>query len=369
MFAGDPEIQEWQADLGYRLRRAVEAVYAEHPDEVACVEALVRQIQATKPATMTSGPTTVQLGVEGSFLHGQRSQVRFAIGGVQRPQRELADLLVLGLYVVDGALRSLRACFIQAKRSSPPTIRSGARFGIDEHQLALLRSFPEFEGVVGVYKGLKCKLRNRSGMLGAYGLLSAPGEFTVVSARLLGQILGGRKSFTEKELTPAIVAEAASYRSHPLHQDERWLPWNFDPHHCPNCRAIWEHWARFPWPYFRHRHHHAALGQHGVGGHEGGGSVLSCLSLDEFVDAWSSLRLGEPWWTGVKTQTSREILAAVLAAVSRVAKAAGGLRDTVNLMQGAARGDDSPVEVATEGPGDGLAVLAASLQVTGHEQG
>ena len=324
---------------------------------------------AERRGVLMSGAQHVSLGVEGAVLHGQESQVRFSIGGREPWQCELADLLVLGLGVVDGALRSLRACFIQAKRGKSATKTSGARFDIKEDQLALLRSFPEFEGVVGVYKGIKCKFRNRSGMLGAYGLLSAPGEFTVLSARLLGQILGGRKTLTEKELTPAIVAESASYRSKSRGERSGWFPWDLDPEHCPACREMWRHFVPFPWHDFRdhHRHFgpHVGHGNAGLAGTDG--SVLSCLSIDEFVDAWSSLRLGEPWSSGVASENSRGMFAAIASAVSRMAAAADGLKHTLDLLTTAARNEDVALELPNEAPEGRMAVIAATVSVTRGE--
>ncbi|MCA9620255.1 MAG: hypothetical protein KC731_14635 [Myxococcales bacterium] len=73
MLVADPHLQDWQADVGARLRAAVETVYAAKPDEVKAVEALVKQVQDTKPLSIPSNNTRVS--VEGAMLHGSRSQV------------------------------------------------------------------------------------------------------------------------------------------------------------------------------------------------------------------------------------------------------------------------------------------------------
>jgi len=97
---------------------------------------------------------------------------------------------------------------------------------------SLLGSFSKFTGLSGLLKGETLQLRNLSGMLGAYGFLSPPGSFTVVSARVLNHLLGGRKSLTTKELIPAILSEAGAARSVGISRDAGW--W-FDPENCPEC--------------------------------------------------------------------------------------------------------------------------------------
>lgn len=191
-----PDYQDWVWDLTRRFRAGLESAYSNQSDEVDCIRALVTDIAQTLPIGSPQSPR-VRLTVESVFLHGPRSQVTFSVGGVQK-QRELADVLVLSSFVYRGSLKWQRVCLIQAKRDNAAVRKSAARFDVDEWQLALLRTFPRFTGVSGVFKGLTYELRNQSGMLGAYGLLNSPGDISILSARVLYSALGGRKSLTEE---------------------------------------------------------------------------------------------------------------------------------------------------------------------------
>jgi hypothetical protein len=355
------EYQDWQWDLTTRLRGAVESAYAQGAREVACVEAMVQAITGITPATSAQVPAS-RVEVEGAFLHGSRSQVKFSIGGAQH-QRELADLLVLGSYVENGVLKWQRACFIQAKKGNAAKAASPCRFTIDEWQLALLRSFPEFEGVSGVFAGVKCHLRNRTGMLGAYGFLVAPGDFTVISARVLNHVLGGRKSVVGKELTPTILSERATHAGENPGAPNPW--WPFDPEHCPECKDVLEHCFPFPWHRCRHDHTHAQSGRvHRpiAAGASLPASILSCLGLDEFVDSWTALRLGESWRKGAHTRSELGLRRALFRLVSRVARGTGGLSRLLGLLSQTESNDLPPTaddSITALPGGGGLAVLSA----------
>lgn len=352
-FSHTPEVQDWQWDLAARMRGGIERIYTSKPDEVECVRAMVQAIDGTPPVAVTlDRRASFTLKVEAAFLHGSRSQVRFQVGGADH-QRELADLLVLGAYVNDGRLAFQRACLIQAKRAGQSTGQAASRYGVDPWQLALLASFPEFSGVAGVFAGLTVHLRNRSGMLGAYGLLSPPGEIIIVSARVLNQVLGGRKSLAAKELVPAILSESAASRSSVHFPDERW--W-FDPDHCPYCHELAMHVPHHHW-----RRHHG--GHHGTGPSAAadtpGESVATCIGLDEFVQCWTGLRLGEAWHSGSGARSDRILRASLQAAVRRVGSATGKLAEATELLDRASGNDnlrfndDNP-----EAHGGGLGVLS-----------
>lgn len=364
-----PEYQDWQWQLAQHLRSAIEDVYAERGGEVACVAAMVGAMQKTRTIHcraargMHANVEGAFLDVDGEFLHGHRSQVKFSIGGEEH-QRELADLLVLASHVEGNRLRWQRACFVQAKRASAGAGKKQGRFEINKWQLALLHGFPAFHGVSGVFKDGDFHLRNRSGMLGAYGLLTAPGGFSLVSARIIKQVLSGRESLTSKDLVAAFVSEASSLRATtPVYP---WPWWPLDPEHCPECREIVECCLPFPW---RHHHHHHR-GPHSdvaVHGNESPNSVLSCIGLDEFVQAWSGLRLGEKWRTGVGVTSDRTLHGAIAGLISRVASGTGQLHQLQGLLlEGFDNEPPEPpwrddVEEAPS-PGGGLGVL--SLVVT-----
>lgn len=323
-FARSPEVQDWQWRIAATMRRGIESSFGTRPDEIDCVRAIVEAVGAAPAvAGRLRLRDSFKLEVESAFLHGPRSQVRFRIGGTEH-QRELADLLVLATYVEDGTLAFQRACFIQAKRSGASS-RSAARFSIDPWQLALLGSFPEFTGFAGEFKGLTLELRNRSGMLGAYGLLSPPGEFTVVSARVVNHVLGGRQSLTTKELIPAILSETGAMRSAVASRGEYW--W-FDPEHCPYCRELAMH--DFPHHWLRHHASHAS--RHTAALDTPVESVLTCVGLDEFVQSWSGLRLGEVWHARNPTSSDRALRRCLQRVVRRIAQATGALSRVDGLL-------------------------------------
>lgn len=329
-----PEVQDWQWRIAATMREGIERSYATHPDEVDCVRAIIAAIDATAPLTGRLHPrASYELAVESTFLHGPESQVHFSIG-TKSHQRELADLLVLATYVENGTLTYQRACFIQAKRSGTASGRSAARFGIDPWQLALLGSFPEFTGITGVFHGQTHWLRNRSGMLGAYGFLSPPGNFTVVSARILNHLLGGRKSITTKELIPAILSEVGATRGpRPIQHHGCW----FDPAHCPECREL----AMFLLPSPLLRHHQLHCRRHALGADTPSESVTTCVGLDEFVQSWSGLRLGEVWHAESRTSSDRSLRTCLRSLVSRVVEDTGALSGLHEVLRRSGAQDDS----------------------------
>lgn len=363
------EYHDWHWDLVARLRAAVEKTYAQNAGEIPCIEAMVREVTRTSPAMSADAPAD-RVEVEGAFLHGSRSQVKFSVGGVQH-QRELADLLVLSSYVEGRTLKWQRACLIQAKRGSAPKATSPSRFSVDEWQLALLRAFPEFEGVSGVFAGLKCHLRNRTGMLGAYGFLAAPGEFTVISARVLNQLLGGRKSLTGKELTPTILSERAALSV--SDEGSLGLWWPFDPELCPECRHLFEEYLPFPWHRYgrHHAHPHPGRVHPFVESRECmPESTLSCLGLDEFVDSWVALRLGEPWRVGADTRSDRGLHRALYDLVSRIARGSSHLSQLLRLL-GEAGHDNLPPgrdERTSPEPGPGGLAILSAVATTGRQE-
>ncbi len=321
--ASTPEFQDWQWTLTNRIRDGIEAVYATDPDEIKCIDAMVKAIQGTQPIRSPNLPG-ISVSCEGAFLHGSNSQVRFRVGGVKK-QCELADILVLGSYIEDNSLKWQRACFIQAKRGTKPSDNRQTRFSIDKWQLTLLRAFPTFYGISGIFQGINLHLRNRSGMLGAYGLLTDPGEFTVISARILSQILGGRKSITNKEIVPALLSEINSSKSNILTNSAH--PWELDPKNCATCRWIVNKLMSDLGYNIMHEHPQRSYIE------DNEESQLTCLGLDELVQAWSLLRLGEIWRTGVRVKSDINLGISIRILISKVHKATGNLRMIKEIME------------------------------------
>ncbi len=364
------DYQDWVWDLTRRLRSRLEAAYSKRLGEVDCIREMVKEVGQTKPISSPHSPE-VRVTVDSAFLHGSRSQVRFSVAGIEK-QRELADVLVIGSFVERASLKWQRVCLIQAKRGSGVVRRSVARFDVDEWQLELLRTFPSFMGVSGVFKGLTFQLRNQSGMLGAYGLLNSPGDISVVSARVLYSALGGRKSLTGKELLPAILSEPR--------QKQPWLAsppplwWPIDPEHCLECRKTLELFLDFPWQQlWQHRrlYHIAPFPSADDTASQPATSRLTCLTLEEFVESWTSLQLGELWFADSKTSGDASLQQLALSLVARVGGTSGSLQHLRSLITSASgvepprRERENILQERSES--GGLIVLSAIATAGGEE--
>jgi hypothetical protein len=363
-FLQTPKVQDWQSDLAVRMREWIERTYASKPNEVECVRAMVNAIDNMEPVTvMIDNIASFELRVESAFLHGSRSQVRFKVGGSEH-QRELADLLVLASYVEDGRLEFQRACLIQAKRSGQSTSNGAFRYPVDPWQLALLASFPEFRGVSGVFAGLKVHLRNWSGMLGAYGFLSPPGEILIVSARVLNQVLGGRNSIAAQELVPAILSESAASRSF-VHvpREHFWL----DPEHCPYCREAAMNLFYPHWLSFFHAGRHQLPPSATVNSPRE--SVTTCIALDEFVQCWTGFRLGEVWQSRGGGRSHHVLRAFLHAAISRVHSATGKLTGVRELLDRESAGDNLRFDDENPEWCDGGLRVVSAIGTIEHKEG
>jgi hypothetical protein len=271
---GDDAFQSWQDDLRESIRAGVEEACC--GGEVDCVKAMVRHINDAKPPALSHW----SVAAESALLHGGISQVKFTIAGVEQPRRELADLCVIAASAEKGQLTGFRVCFIQSKANHRDD-RHHASYDIDGLQLWLLSRFPKFEGIGRFVKGPSYHLNNTTGMLGAYGFLSHPGEMSLLSARVLANVLAecaGRDKSREidaRELAPTLAALGSG--------------WSRDCF-CP---------------------HRASTG--------GDTTALATLSYDDFVREWTGLRLGEPWYStranhrdvAVRTLVDRIVAAAV----------------------------------------------------------
>ncbi|MBF0155093.1 MAG: hypothetical protein HQL64_15245 [Magnetococcales bacterium] len=232
------------------------------------------------------------------------------------------------------------------------------RIEIDGGQLTLLSMFPKFkrknENEINKIKyGTEYLLRNLSGMLGAYGFISKDGEMMVVSARVLRQLLGHRKSFTIKELTPTIVAEHASRRvnTREQHHFPFYYPLPFiDPHHCSWCDDYFDNFIRHHRHYKHYAHH---LKMHGYGiNTKPDESVLSCLGMAEFVRFWTEVQLGEIIEADDRSEESNV------------------LRNIIEAIQLKVGGKDPPndiVEINLDEHKKGLMVLSATVNTTLRE--
>jgi hypothetical protein len=94
--------------------------------------------------------------------------------------------------------------------------------------------------------------------------------------------------------------------------------------------------------------------------------------LDEFVDAWTSLRLGELWRPATGVPTDRNLQECITKLVSRISAATGGLRGLLKLLEGVAEDPPSqggnPGSLGDAAQGKGLAVLSAVIREHASEE-
>ena len=88
-------------------------------------------------------------------------------------------------------------------------------------------------------------------------------------------------------------------------------------------------------------------------------SVLTCVGLDEFVQSWTGLRLGEVWHAKSPTTSDRVLRACLRGMVSRVAQDTGALSGLHKLLADAG-GDDNILDRSESGEGEmwGLGILS-----------
>ena len=258
-------------------------------DEVDALKAVSRRVDGV-PEAPCSG-----VSVENGMIHGRLVSYESPANG-QRMSRELGDLLWVASLAREGTLLAQRVCFIQTK-----VVRDGRVRDLDHGQLELLSLFPRVT-LPATTAGGSISVANRSGMLGAYGFMQQNGELPLLAAPHLSNVLGGYKSrafhfigsviagLDVPEHVPAGVglAPADLAMSAALLDCSRDLEVAL-----ARCLREW----MFLW--WRERHHdwrtREALRCVLLAANARAPSVLAAASTRRAVQAWISLRLGEPW--------------------------------------------------------------------------
>lgn len=320
-------LRTWQEKLSDSLRLAIEEKCC--GGEIACVRAIVDALNGNAPLKATDAWSYT---AEAAFLHGPISKVQFGIGGKLQEPRELADLVVLAAEASEGRVERVRACFIQTKANHKGSDYS-ASYSVDDLQLWLLSTFPNFDGLGKMIKGHNFRMRNRTGMLGAYGLLAHPGEISILSARVLANVLSGDrakvagKSISTRDLAPTFAALA--------------LPQEVDVTVRVDCD---------------HRLHSTRYWTDDRRGLSGG-SRLATLCLEDFVKEWTGLHLGELWEADPDRQSDPDLKRFIDLVVAR-ARMHGQLSEFARVL-----GPDVPTQEPDspgqdEPPSQGVGVLA-----------
>jgi len=123
------------------------------------------------------------LHIKSRIIHGwYTSGVRFDCEK-KMAQCELADMVIVSAVTFNRKIILLKTAFIQNKKATKH-ITSSCSWKIDQKQLFLLKNFPTFIDVSGIFdKGKEITFPNYSGTLGNYGLFTPTGDMVFLTAR------------------------------------------------------------------------------------------------------------------------------------------------------------------------------------------
>jgi len=255
----DDDFRRFQCDVAGAMYDELARGYMANEDEVSLVGRMVRASNGQ------SFRENIRLYAD--KIHGKRSFVTFPCQD-RRPTKELGDLAVISIASRGGERLVQRVCIIQNKK------RSGKSWSLDLEQLFLLKNFPPMSGNEGLLAGQTDLIfRNHSQCLGAYGLLEDPGEMLFLSAPLLAELRGGKKSVSMKDLCyPDTLQEphaGSAWAMHPFFMhSKRWM-------------ILEELWMR-----------HGMWSAFGHGAPFLGNSVF-LRDLHDFTRGWTQLNIGE----------------------------------------------------------------------------
>jgi len=123
-----------------------------------------------------------RLRIESRKTHSRStSGVKFDYIGKQAVT-ELADMVIVSLVTFQRKVLLLKTAFIQNKKATPNR-KTSDTWGIDQKQLFLLKNFPTFDGVSGIFNNKTMSFLNHTATLGNYGLFSSSGDMIFLTAK------------------------------------------------------------------------------------------------------------------------------------------------------------------------------------------
>ena len=262
--AEDSNFFRFQNKVVHDAYGALGQAYAANDDEVEIVTKFVNAI---------NGKSYNQLQIAANKIHGSRSYVEFNFRD-KPTTKELGDMAVISVVTSGGKRLLQRLCIIQNKKAK------GKKWGVDPEQLFLLKNFPPFSGNRGIFRGMHdVAFRNRSGCLGAYGLLAEPGEMVFMSAPVFGEVLRERRSVSICDIgNPNLASQngsaSSSFRgpfAHPPFNPKEWYM---------VMREVFLRIGPYPWPGF-------GFGLPFLG------NVHYARDIYDFIRAWTQINLGE----------------------------------------------------------------------------
>jgi hypothetical protein len=121
------------------------------------------------------------LHIESKKIHGKTSEVEFNYAN-EKVVKELADMVIVSIVTSRGKIKLLKTAFIQNKKGTSNK-KSSCSWKIDQEQLFLLKNFPKFTGVSGIFKDEEIIFLNHSSTLGNYGLFTPTGDMAFLTSR------------------------------------------------------------------------------------------------------------------------------------------------------------------------------------------
>jgi len=266
----DTGFLNFQNEIIHAAYESLGQAYAASENEVAIVTRLVNSV---------NGKSYDKVQISANKIHGSRSYVEFNFRD-KPTTKELGDMAAISL-VTAGKTRLLqRVCIIQNKKVKD------RKWGLDPEQLFLLKNFPPFTGNRGIFRGMHdLVFPNRSGCLGAFGLISEPGEMMFMSAPVVAEFLRDRASLPACDIGLSTSVQQSGWQSfHP----SGCLPFPpFDPDELYFIlREALHRIGPFPWRGFGFDLPFL-------------GNVNYGRDIYDFVRAWTQMNIGEfTCWNG-----------------------------------------------------------------------
>ena len=263
--SSDSGFLEFQNNLVAKLYDNLGQGFRANEGEVAIVKRLVQA---------ADGHSYRGVRVCATMLHGSRSYVEFNY--LDKPvTKELGDMAVISLVTHEKKRVLQRLCIIQNKKET------NGKWGLDIEQLFLLKNFPPFAGNKGIFRGCHgVSFRNYCGCLGAFGLLTAPGDMLFAAAALVTDFRAGKKSIGVSDIRTAPSQP-------PVHGNVWHLMFShpFLYLHPKEVLFLFEEvFDRYGYPFF----FPSVAGQHPFLGN-------TCFAWDlyDFTRSWTQLSMGE----------------------------------------------------------------------------
>ena len=200
---GNEKFVAHQKTLSKRLQNGIKNGYVQKDREeniVKITEEIVNTI-----GTFSSGSKDPKIFTNSVFIHGSKSKVEFEYYE-KETKRELGDIIFILSIVYNNKKYFEKITINQVKKSNEASW--GFYNDSSKEQLYLLSRFPTFKGSKNsLVPAKQYNLLNYSGCLGTHGLLYPPGDFALVSSKVLSAILSNRNSFTLRDIVSNCAEE------------------------------------------------------------------------------------------------------------------------------------------------------------------